>query len=363
MDSLDAPAEAFSPTPTDGVSIILPNYNGCDLLKLYLQFVVDAAGRSRVPVEIIVADDCSSDESVEYVRTAHPQVTLLESESNCGFGENCNRAARASRYSRLLFLNTDMKVEPDFVDPLIDALDASPDMFAVSCKIVEEHPETGAVHVGFNYGYFKRGVIHPQAIRLSLDNPADDRIRPILWACGGAMLCDRTKFFELGGFDPIYSPFYWEDTDLSYQAWKRGWKVHYVPASVVHHKQRGTIVRFNQSERIEAIMERNRLLFMMKNVTDPGRVAAFALHYAFRVVARRRLKELGLTSRGPKALPISTEQRRTVSTTRRRLNAVRKLTDAEVLQLFTASKQELVDADQRLSTDRARKTMSGKSSR
>jgi GT2 family glycosyltransferase len=68
-----------------------------------------------------------------------------------------------------------------------------------------------------------------------------DRLFPTFYAGGGSSAYDRRKFLELGGFDPLLHPFYVEDADVSYMAWKRGWKVLYAPGSIVFHEHRGTI--------------------------------------------------------------------------------------------------------------------------
>ncbi|MEP6963368.1 MAG: glycosyltransferase, partial [Acidobacteriota bacterium] len=89
---------------------------------------------------------------------------------------------------------------------------------------------------------------------------------PCFYGGGGSCAFDRRKFLELGGFDPLYHPFYLEDTDLGYLAWKRGWKVLYQPRSVVYHEHRGTIGKKFSPEYIEGVLRRNFILFTWKNV-------------------------------------------------------------------------------------------------
>ena len=89
------------------------------------------------------------------------------------------------------------------------------------------------------------------------------------------------KFLELGGFDPLYEPFYLEDTDLGYMAWKRGWKVLYQPRSVVYHEHRGTIGKRFREEQIQAVLKKNHLLFCWKNIHEWRRLGShFVFSYA-----------------------------------------------------------------------------------
>ncbi|MGO9967998.1 MAG: glycosyltransferase, partial [Bryobacteraceae bacterium] len=89
---------------------------------------------------------------------------------------------------------------------------------------------------------------------------------PCFYGGGGSCAFDRSKFLELGGFDRLLEPFYLEDTDLGYMAWKRGWKVLYQPRSVVYHEHRGTIGKRFREDRIQAVLKKNYLLWSWKNI-------------------------------------------------------------------------------------------------
>jgi GT2 family glycosyltransferase len=91
---------------------------------------------------------------------------------------------------------------------------------------------------------------------------------PVFWAGGGSCAIDRNKYLAIGGFDSLYRPFYVEDTDLSYQAWKRGWKCLLAPASRVVHKHRSTSQAKFGHDFIENTIRKNQYLFIWKNVTD-----------------------------------------------------------------------------------------------
>jgi O-antigen biosynthesis protein len=111
---------------------------------------------------------------------------------------------------------------------------------------------------------------------------ASTRRSTILYPCfyggGGSCAFDRRKFLELGGFDHLLAPFYLEDTDLGYLAWKRGWKVLYQPRSVVYHEHRGTIGKRFSEEHIQTVLKKNFLLFCWKNIHEWPRLTS---HFFF----------------------------------------------------------------------------------
>ncbi|MCX6724718.1 MAG: hypothetical protein NTV20_01290, partial [Candidatus Shapirobacteria bacterium] len=88
------------------------------------------------------------------------------------------------------------------------------------------------------------------------------------WASGGSGAFRKDIWSELGGLDEIFAPFYWEDTDLSYRAWKRGYQVLWEPKSIVHHQHEGTIGSSFSKKYIDFISQRNQLIFIWKNITD-----------------------------------------------------------------------------------------------
>ena len=110
------------------------------------------------------------------------------------------------------------------------------------------------------------------------DRPGGHSAFPCFYGGGGSCAFDRRKFLELGGFDELFRPFYLEDTDLGYQAWKRGWKVMYQPASVVYHEHRGTIGKKFSAAQIDAVLKKNFILFCWKNIHEWRRFGPLLLH-------------------------------------------------------------------------------------
>jgi GT2 family glycosyltransferase len=244
----------------EGVSIVIPNWNGRDLLEKYLPSVVTAA--AKLPgSEVLVVDNGSDDGSAEFVRERFPQVRLLALEKNLGFGEGSNAGFRAARHDVVVLLNSDMRVDPEFLRPLVDPF-SDERTFAVSCQIFFSDSNKLRQETGLTEGWWQQGCL-----RVGHRNEPEIReAYPCFYPGGGSSAFDRRKFLELGGFDKLYHPFYVEDTDLGYQAWKRGWKVLYQPASIVYHEHRGTIGKRFSEEYIRSVLQRNFILFAWKNI-------------------------------------------------------------------------------------------------
>jgi GT2 family glycosyltransferase len=236
------------------VSVIIPNFNGEELLRANLPRVLTAAEnkKNRI-VETIVVDDASMDKSVAILKKQFPQVRLIKHKVNRGFSAAVNIGARSAKGSFLALLNTDVIPSNNFLEPVLPHFDKE-DVFAVSL-----HEK----NYGWARGFFKKGfVVHEPGL-------ASKKTRETFWVNGGSGVFRRSFWMKLQGMDEkLLSPFYWEDTDLSYRAQKRGWKVLWEPKAKVVHWHASTISKFPKRFR-EKIQERNQLIFIWKNITSP----------------------------------------------------------------------------------------------
>ena len=259
---------ASSDTRPDARSaaIVIPNWNGRDLLEKYLPSVVAAA--ERVPgSEVIVVDNGSTDGSAALVEECFPRVRVVALDTNLGFGGGSNAGFLAARHDVVVLLNSDMRVEADFLQPLLDGF-TDEHVFSVSCQIFFSDPAKLRQETGLTESWWERGSLR---VRHRTD-PAIGQLYPCAYGGGGSCAYDRRKFFALGGFDELLAPFYLEDTDLGYMAWKRGWKNLYQPASVVYHEHRGTIGRRFSDAYIQGVLKKNFLLFTWKNMHEWGKL-------------------------------------------------------------------------------------------
>ncbi|MDH4162898.1 MAG: glycosyltransferase [Nitrospirota bacterium] len=262
-------------TEPAGISVVIPNYNGTTLLKDNIPSIINALNRWGGPHEIIIVDDCSVDESCKVIMREFPAVKLIVNQANAGFSRTCNRGFAEARYPIILCINNDVKAEPDFVAPLLTHFSDS-GVFAVTPNILAERDgkNQGIVSGGFGKGFIRGGFA-----------PLDARggVRENLYAVGACVAYDAAKLRDLGGYAEIYCPYLFEDVDLSYRGWKRGWKSLYEPASTVHHFSSATIGRTKKRVK-RTIYFRNRFLFHWINLTDPSFRAANYIHTALRLL-------------------------------------------------------------------------------
>ena len=253
-------------------SVVIPNWNGRDLLEKYLPSVVQAVS-GHPDNEVILVDNGSTDGSADFVRQRFPSVKLLALPENLGFGGGSNAGFRAAKNDIVVLLNSDMRVAPDFLQPLLDGF-TDEKVFAVSCQIFmgdasKRREETGLTQASWAGGQLR--------VRHRNDDAIDD-LYPCFYGGGGSCAFDRRKFEELGGFDHLLRPFYLEDTDLGMMAWKRGWKVLYQPRSVVYHEHRGTIGKTFSQAYIQGVLKKNFALFVWKNIHEWRKLRS---HFAY----------------------------------------------------------------------------------
>jgi GT2 family glycosyltransferase/glycosyltransferase involved in cell wall biosynthesis len=241
-------------------SVVIPNWNGRDLLAKYIPPLLDALA-GNPGNEIVVVDNGSEDGSAEFLAEKFPAVKVVRLEQNLGFGGGSNAGFREARNDVVVLLNSDMRVDRDFLAPLLKGF-TDEKIFAISCQIFLSDPGKRREETGLTEGWWEDG-----SLRVShRDDPMVDRLYPCFYGGGGSCAFDRRQFLELGGFDELLAPFYLEDTDIGYLAWKRGWKVLYEPASKVWHEHRGTIGRRFSQAYIDSVLKKNFLLFVWKNI-------------------------------------------------------------------------------------------------
>jgi GT2 family glycosyltransferase len=261
-------------TPNTGLSVVMPNYNGQSLLAANLPPLIAALEQWCGNWELIVVDDCSSDGSCQLVREHFSQVSLIVNEANCGFSGTCNRGMAAAQFSLVLCINSDVLVDVDFVAPLVEPFEQS-DVFAVTPNILaaSEGTNQGAVFGLYGKGFLKGGFAR-------IDQPVSAREN--FYAIGACVVYDLAKFRALGGYSELYSPYLFEDVDLSYRAWKRGWRSVFDPRATVQHLSSATINKLGK-RRKRRIYFRNRFLFHWVNLSDPKMMAAHAAYVLMRL--------------------------------------------------------------------------------
>ncbi len=282
------------------ITLIITNWNGSRLLRECLPTVLEAVRFDHHHFyEVMVIDDCSNDNSLKILADEFPEVRTEQTPQNLGFQEANNYAVKLAESKIVMPMNNDIKLDPKALHYLAQHFD-NKDTFAVSGKIFAFDQTTFLY--GNRGGYFQKGHFH-----LYEKPPEDDS--QTLFACGGAFMVNRQKYLDLGGFDSMYHPLYYEEIDLSYRALKRGWEVHYEPQSIAYHKVQATITRQEKLRRISLISARNNYLFIWKNILDRPMtltflvyIPLFLLRDLFRLKSRFWIAFYMALKRLPKAL-------------------------------------------------------------
>lgn len=247
-------------------TIVLLNYNGIDYLEKFLPLVV----RYSRGCSIAVADNGSTDGSVDLITEKFPDVVLIRLPYNGGFSEGYNKALSQIPSQYYILLNTDVAVTPEWTVPLVTLLDQNPSIAACQPKILSYHNKEQFEYAGAAGGFidslgfpFCRGRIFDT---LETDRGQYNDIIPVFWATGACMAIRSEVFHRLGGFDSHFFA-HMEEIDLCWRIHALGLKVYYNGHSTVYHVGGGTLPKSNP--RKTYLNFRNGLTMLYKNT--PGR--------------------------------------------------------------------------------------------
>lgn len=234
------------------ISVVIPVYKNTEEflknLKHNMQFLKG--------MEIILVNDDPETSLKEHVKE-YSNIILLENSVNIGFGQTVNRGIGKATHSYILLLNTDVLLQDQSFEEGIKRFQEDKNMFGISFEQIERD---GSL-VGKNKLFWENGfATHSKADNLEYG--------PNGWVECGSCLIDTEKFKLIGGFDPLYSPVYWEDVDLSYRARKNGFIALFDPAIKVIHHHESTTGKYFTKDYIKTIAFRNQLIFIWKNVED-----------------------------------------------------------------------------------------------
>jgi len=236
-------------------SIIITNWNGKNILEKNLPSVVVASKNkiNRIS-EIIIVDDYSSDNSVEFIKKNFPEIKLICHTQNRGFAYASNHGVRMASSKLVVLLNNDVSVSSNFLEYVFGHF-KDENIFAVSLHERGGFPATIE---------FKNGFLHHEPGQKSFN------ATPTAWISGGSGMFRKSIWKKLGGFDSeLFVPFYWEDTDLGYRAHKHGYELLWEPKAQVIHNHETTINTGNFNiGYMNRVKERNELLFLWKNITS-----------------------------------------------------------------------------------------------
>ncbi|MES2547991.1 MAG: glycosyltransferase [Pseudomonadota bacterium] len=241
------------------ITVVIPNYNGAHLLRKNLPSVKAAIAVYPAPASIIVVDDGSADDSLAVLKQEFPEVQVVVHNQNQGFAEAVHSGVNAANTELLFLLNSDVSVQPDIFAPLVAYFDDA-DTFSVNPLIYDE--QGSAKRHSWNLRQFKSGGL--KLLDWTLDNALRRRQQggklAAAYAHGGSFMVRKSMFQALGGFHPIYKPFYSEDYDLGLRAWRRGWASYFEPTVSIVHQSVGAIRENVKIQQVKCTRRRNRYL-------------------------------------------------------------------------------------------------------
>ncbi len=252
---------AQQPDDSD-VAVVILNYNTRAQLERYLPSVVAYSGNAR----IIVADNGSPDDSMDFVKKHYPQIQVLDLHQNWGFAEGYNQALAQISADYYVLLNSDVEVTPNWIRPILDAMRQDPTIGIAQPKILAEQQRDRFEHAGAAGGWvdylgypFCRGRIFNH---VEIDQGQYDTPQACFWAAGAAYFIRSEVYHGLGGFDGDYFA-HNEEIDLCWRAQRAGYAVWCFPQSTVYHLGGGTLGY--ESPRKVFLNFRNSLFTLLKN--------------------------------------------------------------------------------------------------
>lgn len=236
------------------ISVILPNYNGKHLMEKFIPSVYEALTFCNADFEFIVVDDCSTDNSVTFLKHTYPQIKLIVNTKNSGFSFTCNQGIKQASKDLVFLLNSDVALTPEYFQAQFKYFNAD-DTFGVMGRIMNfdgKKIEDAARFPLFKGSKFKANKFYYIA------NTKDYTFTTYL--SGANALINRKKLQFIDGFDEIYSPFYFEDFDLGLRAWKMGWKLYYEHESICFHQVSSSTNKLNKSNFVKITYHRNSFI-------------------------------------------------------------------------------------------------------
>lgn len=235
------------------ISVVIPHYK--DKERLYTNL------KHNLPYlkgyEVIVVNDYPEISLTEEMAKLFPQITVIENQKNLGFAGAVSVGISSAQGTYIFLLNNDVILNDDSFQKAVSYFEKDKTLFAVSFRQTEKNGS----FVGRNKIFWKNGFFqHAKA------DATKNGING--WAEGGSMLFDKAKYDEISGFDTLYSPFYWEDIDLSYRAWKAGYTIRFDSTVTVQHHHESTITTHFHSAYIKTIAYRNQFITIWKNISN-----------------------------------------------------------------------------------------------
>jgi GT2 family glycosyltransferase len=250
----------------DRIAIVILNWNGQKMMSQYLHTVIQYSMDKAV---VYVADNASTDNSVEWLKENFPQVKIILLDKNYGFAEGYNRALRQISSEYYVLLNSDIEVTPDWLNPLIEYMDSHDDVAVCQPKLLSVMHKNQFEYAGAAGGYidrfgypFCRGRIFET---VEEDKGQYDSQADLLWATGACLMIRSTDYWRVGGLDARFFA-HNEEIDLCWRLRIVGRRIVFLPFSKVYHVGGGTLPKGNPMKTF--LNFRNNLTMLYKCLPD-----------------------------------------------------------------------------------------------
>jgi len=262
-----------------GISVVIPNYNGKNLLEKNLPSIYAALEHANIEYEIIVSDDCSSDNSLEFLKTIYPDIKVFSTDTNLGFSGNCNNGIKNATQTLTCVTNTDVNFDVNYFKNALPHF-SDKNLFAVKGKIVnyEGDPENITTINETCLTYIKRGVIRFKCDIEPDNNKMSKDIGGQYVGLGCCFVANTHLLKSIGGFYEIFSPYYWEDSDIAITALEQGYNLVYEKDSIIYHNHGSTISKTQASSKRKIISNRNKLIFSWLHLKG---LKNWSIHFLF----------------------------------------------------------------------------------
>lgn len=254
------------------LSIVILNFNGRKHLETFLPSVLEHAGGH----EIVIADNASTDESVDFLKSNYPEIRLIINKSNGGFAQGYNEALKQVESEFYLLLNSDIEVTANWTEPLLEAMKdnrvagCQPKVLSYSRKTHFEHAGAAGGYLDKNYFPFCRGRIFEH---VEEDLGQYNEPKEVFWATGAALMIRSKCYHEAGGLDEDFFA-HMEEIDLCWRLKQKGYKFMAIPESKIHHVGGGTL---DYASPFKTYLNfRNSLFMLIKN--HPGLLFPKLIH-------------------------------------------------------------------------------------
>lgn len=247
------------------IAVVILNWNGRKLLEKFLPSVVLHSGAA----EIVIADNASTDDSIAFLKNNYPTVRIVANNKNYGYAGGYNEALKHIDAEYYILLNSDVEVAANWIEPIVALMDKDKQVAVCQPKIKSFAHRSHFEYAGAAGGYIdKHGFPYCRGRifnTIEEDKGQYDDSADIFWASGACMFIRAKVFHEMGGFDADFFA-HMEEIDLCWRVHRAGFKIMYVPQSVIYHLGGGTLDKNNP--RKTYLNFRNNLMMIYKNAPD-----------------------------------------------------------------------------------------------